>query len=102
MSDIALIGDRDTVWPFKALGCEVFFSDESGPAPSLVSEVLQRKFKVIFVTEEVYESAREGIDALVEQAMPTFAIIPSVKGGRGVAMQIIRDSVRKAMGAEFI
>lgn len=102
MSDIAFIGDRDTVWPFQALGCEVFFSEEHESASGLVAKVLQGEFKIIFVTEEVHESAREEIDALAEQATPTFAVIPSVKGSRGVAMQMIRDSVRKAMGAEFI
>jgi V/A-type H+-transporting ATPase subunit F len=102
MSDIAFIGDRDTVWIFQALGGDVFFSDECESVPGLVSEVLRAEFKIIFVTEDVYESAREGIDAFQEQAIPTFAVIPSVKGSRGTAMQIIRKSVRRAMGAEFI
>ncbi len=102
MSEIAFIGDRDTVWPFRALGCDVFFSDESESTPRLVSEVVRREFKLVFVTEEAHESAMEEIGALTEQATPTFAVIPSVKGARGVAMQMIRDSVRRAMGAEFI
>lgn len=102
MSEVAFIGDRDTVWPFLAFGGEVFFSDESESTPRLVSEVARGEFKIIFVTEDVYEAAREGIDALQEQAIPTFAVIPSVKGSRGTAMQRIRDSVRRAMGAEYI
>ncbi|RJP74462.1 MAG: hypothetical protein C4532_02655 [Candidatus Abyssobacteria bacterium SURF_17] len=102
MSEIACVGDRDTVWPFKALGVEVFFSDEHAAPSRLVSEVIQKQFKIIFVTEDVYESARERISALAEQAMPTIALIPSVKGNRGTAAQMVRDSVRRAMGAEFI
>lgn len=102
MSDIAFIGDRDTVWPFKALGAEVFFSDEHESVPRLVQEAARRNFGIIYVTEDVYESARDGIDKFAEASRPTFSIIPSVKGGRGVAIQILRDSVRKAMGAEFI
>lgn len=102
MSDIAFIGDRDTIWPFRALGGEVFFCNKYEAVPRLVSEVAQGEFKIIFVTEEVYESAREEIDAFGEQAIPTFAVIPSVEGSRGMAMQMIRDAVRKAMGAELI
>jgi V/A-type H+-transporting ATPase subunit F len=102
MSDIAFIGDRDTVWVFQALGTEVFFSDECDSVPKLVANVLRGEFKIIFVTEDVYDSAREGIDTLQEQAIPTFAVIPSVKGSRGTATQIIRESVRRATGAEFI
>ncbi len=102
MSDIAFIGDRDTVWPFKALGCDVFFAEGPESAPGLIADAVKREFKIIFVTEEVRESAQEKIDAYAEQATPTFTVIPSVKGSRGVAMQIIRESVRKAMGAEFI
>ncbi len=102
MSDIAFIGDRDTVWPFKALGAETFFSDDGRALPRLVSEALGKGFKIIFVTEEVYEAAREEIDPIEESALPTVAVIPSVAGKRGVAIQMIRDSVRRAMGAEFI
>lgn len=102
MSDIACIGDRDTVWPFKALGIDVFFSDEHASPSRLVADVMQKQFKVIFVTEDVYESARERIDASAEQAIPTIALIPSVARNRGMAAQRVRDSVRRAMGAEFI
>jgi vacuolar-type H+-ATPase subunit F/Vma7 len=102
MSDIACIGDRDTVWAFQGLGAEVFFSDEHESVPRLVAEVMQGEFALIFVTEDVYDSAREIIDAQQEKAIPTLALIPSVKGSRGTAMQMIRTSVRRAMGAEFI
>lgn len=102
MSDIAFIGNRDTFWPFEAFGCSVFYASERESASNLVSEAIGGKFKIIFVTEDVYEAAGEEIDALREQAIPTFAVLPSVGGGRGVAMQAIREAVRKAMGAEFI
>ena len=102
MSDIAFIGDRDTVWPFKALGTNVFFSDEHESLLQLVNQVLQQQFKIVFVTEDVYENVRERIDGFAEESTPTITIVPSVKGSRGIALQRIRDSVRRAMGAEFI
>ncbi len=102
MSDIAFIGERDTIWPFKAFGADLFFADEHASLPRLVAEVSQMQFKIIFVTEDVYEGARERIDGFAEESTPTFAIIPSVKGSRGIATGMIRHSVRKAMGAEFI
>ena len=102
MPEIAFIGDRDTVWPFMGLGADVFFSDEHESTARLVSETVQAQFKIIFVTEDVYEIARESIEALQEQAVPTFAVIPSVTGSRGTAMQMIRDSARRAMGVELI
>jgi V/A-type H+-transporting ATPase subunit F len=102
MSDIAFIGDRDTIWPFRALGAETIFSDDSQALPRLVSKALEGDFKIIFVTEEIYGAAREEIDSLAESAIPAITVIPSVGGNRGMAMQMIRDSVRRAMGAEFI
>jgi V/A-type H+-transporting ATPase subunit F len=102
MSDIAFIGARDTIWPFRALGAETIFSDGAESVPSLFTGAVDHGFKIIFVTEEVFEAARREIDALREQALPTVSVIPSVDGNRGMAMQVIRDSVRTAMGAEFI
>lgn len=102
MPEIAFIGDRDTVWPFRGLGGEVFFSDEHESPARLVADAVRSEFKIIFVTEDVYEAARESIEALQEQAVPTFAVIPSVTGSRGTAMEMIRDSARRAMGVELI
>lgn len=102
MSDIAFIGDRDTAWPFKALGSDVFFCDEHDSPARLIAGVLGQPYKIIFMTEEFYDLVRGQIDVLSEQALPTVAILPSVKGTRGVAMQLIRDSVRRATGAELI
>lgn len=102
MSDVAFIGKRGTIWPFKALGADVFFYDEGEPAQRLLAEALQGEYKIIFVTETVYENLRDRIDNFAEEATPTFAVIPSIRGSRGVATKIIRDSVRRAMGAEFI
>ncbi len=102
MSDIAFIGERDTVWPFKAFGVEVFFSDENETLARLLSGVLQKQFKLIFVTEDVYESLREKVDGFAEESTPTFTIIPSVQGSRGIALQMIRDAMRRAMGTELI
>lgn len=102
MSEIAFIGPRDTVWPFAALGADVFFSDEHPSVARLVAEVAQKQFPIIFVTEDVYETAGERIEEFAERATPTFTIIPSVEGSRGTATQIIRASVRKAMGSELV
>ncbi len=102
MSEIAFIGDRDTIWPFVALGYSLFFAEEHESVSRLVMEVVEQRYKLIFVTEEVYEVAHDEIDEFDEQPIPTFTILPSVKGSRGTAMQRIRDSVRKAVGAELI
>ena len=51
---------------------------------------------------QIGEAAREEIDSLGERGIPAVTVIPSVAGNRGVAMQLIRHSVRRAMGAEFI
>lgn len=102
MSEIAFIGPRETVWPFVALGVDVFFSDEHPSPLRLVTEVSNRQFQIIFVTEDVYEAAKERIDEFAEKATPAFAIIPAVQGSRGIAAQIIRASVRKAMGIELV
>ncbi|RJP24187.1 MAG: hypothetical protein C4520_04670 [Candidatus Abyssobacteria bacterium SURF_5] len=102
MSEIAFIGPRDSIWAFAALGADVFFSDEHASPMRLVTEVSQKPFRIIFVTEDVYEATRERIDEFTEKAIPTFAVIPAVTGSRGVAAQMIRTSVRKAMGSELM
>lgn len=101
MSDIAFIGDRDSVWGFAAFGISVRAVSGEDEARAAFDEVVRDGFSVVFVTEDVYEACAEQIARHRDQALPTVTILPSVKGSRGLAAAEIHEAVSAAVGADI-
>ncbi len=102
MSRIAFIGDRDSVWGFRAFGITarpVSSAEEAGEA---LAEVVRDGHTVVFVTEDVYEACSDEIVRYRDQALPTVTVLPSVTGSRGLAATQIRDAVSAAVGADIL
>ena len=50
---VAVVGDRDSVLVFKALGVDVFESIESTDARKTVDRLAKEDYGVIFITEQI-------------------------------------------------
>jgi V/A-type H+-transporting ATPase subunit F len=102
MSKIAFIGDRDSVWGFRAFGIAVFPVADSEEAGAAFTAAVDGAHAVIFVTEDVYEACAEQIAKYRDLALPTVTVLPSVKGSRGLAATEIHEAVSAAIGADIL
>lgn len=102
MSKIAFIGDRDSVWGFRALGVSVFPVTGGDEARERFAAAVREGFAIIFVTEDVYEACPDEIAAVREQALPTVTVLPGVRGSRGLATREIHRAVSAAVGADIL
>jgi V/A-type H+-transporting ATPase subunit F len=102
MSKIAFIGDRDSVWGFRAFGLAVRPVASAEEASEALDELVRARFTVIFVTEDVYESCYEQILAYRDLAVPTITVLPNVVVSRGVAATEIHRAVSAAVGADIL
>jgi len=102
MSRIAFIGDRDSIWGFKAFGIAAFPVAGAGDAHDAFMAAVKQGHAIIFVTEDVYEACSEEIAEYRDQAFPTVTVLPSVKGSRGVATAEIHEAVSAAVGADIL
>lgn len=102
MSKIAFIGDRDSVWGFRAFGVAVF--PVSGPeeAGAALTAAVDGAHAVIFVTEDVYEACSVQVAKYRDLALPTITVLPSVTGSRGLAAAEIHQAVSAAIGADIL
>ena len=55
---VAVVGDRDSVLVFKALGVDVFESIESTDARKTVDKLAKEDYGVIFITEQIAEKIK--------------------------------------------
>ena len=93
MYKIAVIGDKDSILAFKAIGIEVF---------TLVKKLAEDNYGVIFITEAFAKDIQETIDKYREALTPAIILIPSNKGSLGIGLADINRSVEKAVGANIL
>ena len=102
MSKIAFIGDRDSVWGFRAFGVDVFPVSSPEEATAALEDAVGSAHAVIFVTEDVYEACGEQVARYRDLALPTVTVLPSVTGSRGLAATEIHEAVSAAIGADIL
>ena len=101
MYKLAVIGDKDSVLCFKALGVEVYTAVDGDDAKKLVKDLAEKNFGVIFITEALAKQIPETIDKYRSQMTPAIILIPSNKGSLNIGMADINKSVEKAVGANI-
>lgn len=102
MSKIAMIGDRDSIWPFRAFGVSLYFLRNIDEAKDVLRRALTKDHAIIFVTEEVFKACREEINKVQDRPTPAITVLPNLRGSQGVGMEEIKEAVRKAIGAEIL
>ena len=102
MSEIAMIGDRDSILGFRALGVAIFPVGTKDESAEALQEVIQQEFKVAFITEQVAPSPEEIANILGDRTFPVVTMVPSNRGSTGLAMQRLQMLVRRAAGADIL
>ena len=102
MYKVAVIGDKDSILAFKAVGIEVFTAVEKEEIEKLVDELAEKDYGVIFITEPFAKIIQEKIDKYRESMTPAIILIPSNKGSMGIGLADINKSVEKAVGANIL
>ena len=99
---IGVVGDKDSVLAFKALGIDVFPVIESDEARKTVDKLAKNDYAVIFITEQVAQGIEETIERYNKEVLPAIILIPSNQGTLNIGMQKISDNVEKAVGMNIL
>jgi V/A-type H+/Na+-transporting ATPase subunit F len=105
MSDqagIAIIGARDSILGFRALGLDVYPVTSSAEAQEAFDECVRRGYAAVFITEGSVPELRERMKSVAVQATPAVVIIPEGQESRGLGLAQLRSIVEKAIGADIL
>ena len=98
---IAVVGDKDSVLAFKAIGIDAYPVDGEMQARNVVKE-LARKYSVIFITDAIAMQIESLLKRYKTRPYPVVVPIPSAEGNTGFGMQGIKNDVEKAIGSDII
>ncbi|NLW10801.1 MAG: V-type ATP synthase subunit F [Clostridiaceae bacterium] len=101
MYKVGVIGDRDSIIGFRAIGMSVFDTSDAVQAGEYLRQMVRENYAVVFITESMAEGNLELIRELRSQKLPAVIPIPSITGSTGLGMRQVRESVRKAVGMDL-
>jgi V/A-type H+-transporting ATPase subunit F len=102
MYKIGVIGDRDSILGFKALGLSVFPTTDIREANRLIHKLAKENYAVLFVTEQLAKDLDEAINEYKDALTPAIIMIPNNRGTLGLGMKGVKKSVEKAIGADIL
>lgn len=102
MYKIGVIGEKDAVLGFIALGFSVFPVESREQASTVLSELAESQYAVIYVTEQTAAQIGSEIDQYREKRFPAIIPIPGTQGTLGIGMQSVKKCVEKAVGADIL
>lgn len=101
MAKIAVIGDRDSVLGFRALGLEVHTVEDSAEARRLLRKAAEEGCAAVFLTEALAAPLQEEIDRYKEALTPAIVLIPGKGGSLGLGETALHNVVERAVGADI-
>ena len=103
MYKIGIIGERDSVLGFMALGFSVHeAADLQTAEETLHSLVKSGEYAVIFIVENYASALEESIAKYKDLPLPAITVIPGVMGSQGYGMASIKTAVERAVGADIL
>lgn len=96
--NIAVIGDKDSILGFKALGIDVFTPTDPLEVRKKIESLAKNKYGVIFITEQLAQQVTDTIAQYDNEYIPAIIPIPSNQGSLHIGMDRIDENVEKAVG----
>lgn len=102
MYKIAVLGDRDSIYGYAALGLDTYPVSEREEAAKVLKNLADQQYAVIYITEKWQALLQAEIDRFVTKHLPAIIPIPGVSGNTGKGMYNVKKSVERAVGSDII
>ena len=102
MSKIAVIGGRDSVLGFRALGLETCIAENGEQAKAAIHRMAKENYAIIYLTEHLAAQIPAEIERRREDLAPAIILVPGREGSLGIGMAGVRTATEKAVGADIL
>ena len=102
MYKIAVMGDKDSIYGFAALGIEIFPVTEAIQATEELRKMANKDYAVIYITESLAAIIPEEINKYKNRSVPAVILIPGITGNTGMGLSNLKRTVEKAVGSDIL
>ena len=103
MYKIGMIGDRESIEGFMALGLSTHaVKSTDDAAKTLEALVKSEEYAVIFITEELCVALDEELLRYKDMTLPAITAIPGKNGATGYGMTALKRATERAVGTNLL
>ena len=104
MYKIAVIGGRDTVMGFKALGLETYPAADAAEATQILRRLTRdnEDYAIIYIEETLAQYMAHEIDKFKDRPTPAVILIPGREGSIGLGQSALKAAVERAVGTNIL
>lgn len=104
MLKIAVLGGRETVMGFKALGLQAFpvINDEEAKHTFRKLTHDSEEYAIIYVEETFAKGLSHEIAKFKDSPTPAIILIPGRDGSLGLGQSALKEAVERAVGSDII
>lgn len=103
MYKIGIIGERESVLPFMALGYTVLEASNAEEArTALHTAAKSEEYAVLFILEHLAEELAEDIQRYKDTPLPAITVIPGKNGSKGHGLAALKRAMERAVGADIL
>lgn len=104
MLKIGVIGGRETVMGFKALGLETFPAADAAEAAQILRRVTREStdYAILYIEETLAAGISAEIDQFKDSPSPAIILIPGREGSIGLGQSALKVAVERAVGTNIL
>ena len=104
MLKIAVIGGRETVMGFKALGLEAFSVENAQDALAVLRKLTRESedYAIIYIEENLAAELDHEISRYKDSPSPAIILIPGREGSLGLGQNALKAAVERAVGTNIL
>ena len=101
---IAVVGDKESVIGFRAVGFSVFIADDASEAERIIYSVAEPDygFAIIFLVEDYAAKLGHVLSKYASVPVPAIISVPGRNGSAGFGMAQVKKAVERAVGADIL
>lgn len=102
MHKIAVMGDKDSILGFKAIGFDIYPTNNKDETASMLNSLVDNGYALIYITENAANEIMDKISKYRNSYFPAIILIPGSTGSLGIGMKFVKESIEKAVGADIL
>ena len=104
MNKIAVIGGRETVMGFKALGLETWPAANAAEAGPILRRLTRdsEDYAIIYLEETLAQELAADIGKFKDSPTPAIILIPGREGSIGLGQTALKEAVERAVGTNIL
>ncbi len=99
---VAIIGDADLVFAFRALGIKVFSPKNMDEARSAMERIEEEEFALCFLQEDIMEGLEKEREVLVQKFCPVVVGFSDYRKVTDYLERMMREMAIKATGSDSL